>query len=134
VPKKRKPTTQAVIELPRDPERETLEATVALDAIAAGHPDAYKLLEGLPATIGIGSDRYAAEIVRATPSLKTIHVRYTDVHWNTPRTLAEASGPRTGYRTRADRVFRLNAQGRYMAGGCYTLGIGYAEDYSDPHF
>jgi hypothetical protein len=123
VPKKRKPTTQAVIELPRSPERETLEATVALDAIAAGHPDAYKLLEGLPATIGIGSDRYAARIVRATPSLRTLYVAYAD------EDLADQD---RNLNARTARAFRLTKRG--YTDGSFRLGIGYAENYSDPHF
>ena len=42
------------------------EIMVARDAFEARRPDAYKLLVGLPVTIGIGSDSYAHTIVKAT--------------------------------------------------------------------
>lgn len=47
------------------------EVMVALDAFEANRPDAYKLLVGLPATIRIDSDWYAAKVIRATPKTVT---------------------------------------------------------------
>lgn len=87
-----------------------LAVIAALDAMEANHPDAYKLLVGVPATYSIGSDRYVTKIIAATPSLHTITIE-------------------------GGQVFRWNKKhGRYMAGKSNRLTIGYAEDYRDPSF
>jgi hypothetical protein len=48
------------------------EIMVARDAVEQGRPDAYKLLVGLPATVGIGSDSYAQVVVKTTPKTITL--------------------------------------------------------------
>lgn len=63
-------------------------------------------------TVGIGSDRYAGAVVKATKSLKTLEVEF-------------ATGSTT---------FRWSpSKGRYVS-GCYRLTLGVAETYRDPCF
>ena len=86
-----------------------LATIVALDAVEAGNPDAYKLLVGVPCTVAINGDRYAATIVRVTPSLHTIETDHGTFRWNKRR-------------------------GAYMKGRYFFLTIGIAVDKWDPSF
>lgn len=71
---------------------------------------------GTPATVRIGSDRYAAQIVAVSKTGAKIVVEYTtDGH----------KGERV--------VFHRNGRGLYQA-GAYRLAIGEAVDYRDPSF
>ena len=88
------------------------EFTLAHDAWETNDPRKMDLLVGLPATIHIGSDRYAAKVVRVTA--KTIVV-------------SRHEGDTDG------QVFRFTKRG-WQAGRSYRLTVGYAEDYRDPSF
>ena len=94
------------------------EVVVALDACEQGRADAHRLLVGLPATISIGSDRYAAVVVSATPSLKIICVEFR------------------GYPDSERMRFTLRKDGGYRSTGrgSYRLTVGIAHDYRDPEF
>lgn len=48
------------------------DTVIALDACESGNPEAYKLLVGVPCSECYVNDRYAATIVLASKSLKTI--------------------------------------------------------------
>lgn len=89
------------------------EVMVARDAVEQGRPDAYKLLVGLPATISIGSDSYAAVVVSATP--KTITAAYAN---------RDGNG--------APKVFRFTKSG--WSHRSHHISIGQARDYRDPSF
>lgn len=82
------------------------EFLAAHDAWETNDSRKMDLLVGLPATISIGSDRYAAKVVRVTA-----------------RTIVVSHG----------QVFRFTKRG-WQAGRSYRLAVGYAEDYRDPSF
>lgn len=96
-----------------DPE---IQTTAALDAVAEGRPDAYKLFPGMPATISIGSDRYAAAVVSASPSLHTITAKYTD----------------RGSKGDKPLTFRRAKDGVYRTPKRIRLSFGHAETHLDP--
>lgn len=83
-----------------------LAVIAALDACEAGHPEAYKMLIGLPATMCIAGDRYPVTIEAVTPSLKTI----------------KANG----------KTFRLDKRGSYVCSKHYFLHVGVAKSYWSP--
>lgn len=89
------------------------DVMVARDAIIEGRPSAWTLLIGLPATIGIWSDRYAAKVVAATRCTVTV------------RTGTDGDGGRMTFR---------QTKRRGWASGSYRLSVGVAEDYRDPSF
>ena len=79
------------------------------------HTTTLKPKVGMPVTINIGSDTYAAEVVRVTPSLKSVWVEYLPVSGAEPM------------------KFMLKKSGTYRdAGGCRSLTLGVAKDYRDP--
>lgn len=73
---------------------------------------------GMPATIFIGSDSYATEVVAIT-------------YFKEGKRAGEVKEIHTTHR---DLVFRLNKWGSYRANEHYGLGLGFARDYRDPHF
>lgn len=79
--------------------------------------EATEVTPGMPATIGIGSDRYAGKVTKVTPSGHQITVEYRDGG----STLTFTRSPKTG---------------RYGIGvrSGYYLTVGIAEDYRDPSF
>jgi len=87
-----------------------VEVMVAYDAIGSGHKDIAKLLVGLPATVSVGSDSYAAEIVKATP--KTITAETEDGEQDTFR------HTKNGWLSKRKR----------------RLSVGKAEHHRDPSF
>jgi len=101
----------------RSPEQ-SLETTVALDAMEANDPRAHLLLVGCPVTVSIGSDRYGARIAKCTPSLHTIQVE-------------DMQGERWLTFTRRKRHGHYAG---YRSGSSYSLYFGIAEDHRDPHF
>lgn len=73
--------------------------------------------EGMPCTIGIGSDRYAAEVVKVL---------------SPKRILIGRGGGKT-------EEWSLRKDNRWRPKGCdersgYSLALGHAEDYRDPSF
>lgn len=89
-----------------------LSTIIALDAVEASDPRAAALLVGCPATVGIGSDSYAARVVKATASLKTITVEFT------------------GSLAGKVMTFRLTKRG--YSNRSYLLSIGTAVSYWAP--
>ena len=94
---------------------------VALDAIREGRALTPELVVGLPATVSINGDSYAARITKVSSSLHTITVE---------RTLYGS--------TRMD-TFRWSAKlGRYRSAGgkhgSYALTVGRAVEARDPSF
>lgn len=89
-------------------ENPNFQVTVALDALFEGRTVA-DLLIGLPATVGLGCDRYAAKITKVTT--KTITVQ------------TDNDIPGKGI------TFRNTKRG-WTSGKHYRLLIGQAENYS----
>lgn len=73
---------------------------------------------GMPATVYIGSDSYATEVIEIT-------------YFKEGKRAGEVKTIITGHR---DLVFRLNKWGRYRANEHFGLGLGRAIDYRDPSF
>lgn len=77
----------------------------------------YELLSpvpGMPATMNIGSDRYPGIVISTSYSKKTVFFGRND---------------------RDDMKFTMRKDGRYrrVGGNAYTLTLGIAVDYRDPH-
>ena len=69
---------------------------------------------GTPATVGIGSDSYAASVTKSSPSGLTLEVT-SEVGWV--------------------KVFKFSTKyGCYKSGKCYFLALGVAETKLDPSF
>lgn len=87
------------------------DAVVAHDAAESGDPRAMVMMLGLPATISIGSDSYAARVVKTTA--KTITAAY------------DHSGKQMTFRaTKHGWTYRKH----------HHLAVGFARDYRDPSF
>lgn len=136
------------------------DVSVALDACEQASPDAHKLLVGVPCTLAIGSDSYTGVVVRATPSLATIHVTRTcelpEGSRHRPGDVHAALDPNcqlnyldTAFVTEHGRfpvevysyselpqysgeVYRLTNRGYRRSS--YRLHVGTAVDYRDPSF
>lgn len=93
------------------------DVIVASDALQSNHPEAYKLLVGLPATLGIGSDRYAGKITDASSGLKQITFH--------------GGGHEKVFSLRKDGTYRPVGSGKRS--GCH-LHIGSTDSYHDPSF
>lgn len=89
------------------------DALAAHDAYEAGDPRALQMMVGLPATISIGSDSYAARVVRATRT-----------------TLLVAWGRQDD---RNAVAYRLTSRG-WTYKRHHVLSVGLAEDRRDPSF
>ena len=89
------------------------DAAVAHDAYEACDARALALMVGLPATISIGSDSYAAKILRATATTLIV---------------AHADDPQ-GH---GAQVFRLTKRG--WRNRSFRLAVGQAIAYLDPSF
>lgn len=73
-----------------------------------------ELKKGTPCTVGVGSDRYADEVVGVSPSGRHVELKKNGV-WSkrkNGRYYPVGSGPRSGY----------------------GVSFGHAEDYRDPSF
>lgn len=90
------------------------DAMVARDAILEDRPGCWRLLIGLPATISIGMDRYAAEVTHATRC--TVTAVSSNVSGGVPL------------------IYRHSRQRGWCAARAYRLSVGLAETYIDPDF
>lgn len=99
----------------RTHEEADADTIAALDAAEAGDPRAAEMLVGKPATVSIGSDSYAATIVKVSKSLTTITVRYR--------------GEDAELTFRYSKKFQM-----YRAKRSYVLTVGIAREHRDPHF
>lgn len=98
------------------------ETMVALDAAIAGDRAAADLLVGVPCTISIRGDRYAARVVRASSSLKTIEVEQVWLGIDGDFATATPARERT-------ETFRLTKSGYYQPRTGQRLTVGHADEH-----